>query len=244
MPDVPPPARTTAYGIDPAQVYDVRVPTGDPTGTTVVVVHGGFWKAEWDRAHAAPQAQAFADAGHHVAVVEYRRTGMLGGGWPGTFADVSAAVDAGHGGPDAAGPARPRGPLGRRAPRHARGDPTRGQGAGRGRRPGRQRRPRAHPGPGPRRRRGGGRSWATPTTPPGPRPTRPPIRFSRGWCSSMVRPTTRFPSRSPSGSWTGRGRPPATSCSGCPASATWRSSTPPEPAFRVVLDAVARLSGS
>ncbi|MEP6648562.1 MAG: alpha/beta hydrolase [Lapillicoccus sp.] len=97
MPDVPPPARTTAYGIDPDQVYDVRTPstsTTDPTGTTVVVVHGGFWKADWDRTPAAPQAQAFADAGHHVAVVEYRRTGMRGGGWPGTFADVTAAVDA------------------------------------------------------------------------------------------------------------------------------------------------------
>ena len=92
-----PPTRTTPYGEDEAQVYDVRLPaTGlaAPTGTTVVVVHGGFWKAEWDRAHAAPQAQAFADAGHHVAVVEYRRTGMRGGGWPATFADVSAAVDA------------------------------------------------------------------------------------------------------------------------------------------------------
>ncbi len=94
MPDVAPPSRTTAYGIDPDEVYDVREPAGDPTGTTVVVVHGGFWKPEWDRAHAAPQAQAFADAGHHVAVVEYRRTGMRGGGWPGTFVDVSAAVDA------------------------------------------------------------------------------------------------------------------------------------------------------
>jgi hypothetical protein len=46
MPDAPPPARTTAYGSDPAQVYDVRMPTGDPSGTTVVVVHGGFWRAE------------------------------------------------------------------------------------------------------------------------------------------------------------------------------------------------------
>ena len=100
MPDVAPPARTTAYGIDPAQVYDVRVPAGDPTGTTVVVVHGGFWRAEWDRAHAAPQAQAFADAGHHVAVVEYRRTGMPGAAGPGTFDDVSAAVDAVAGRPD------------------------------------------------------------------------------------------------------------------------------------------------
>ena len=94
MPDVAPPSRTTAYGIDPDQVYDVRLPVAVPTGTTVVVVHGGFWKPEWDRTHAAPQAQAFAEAGHHVAVLEYRRTGMRGGGWPGTFADVSAAVDA------------------------------------------------------------------------------------------------------------------------------------------------------
>lgn len=95
-PTTPPPARTTAYGIDPVQVYDVRLPNPavTPTGTTVVVVHGGFWKQEWDREHAAPQAQAFADAGHHVAVVEYRRTGMHGGGWPGTYADVCAAVDA------------------------------------------------------------------------------------------------------------------------------------------------------
>ncbi len=94
-PPVPGPARTTAYGSDPAQVYDVRLPIGQQAGdATVVIVHGGFWKAEWDRAHAATQAQAFADAGYHVAVVEYRRTGMPGGGWPGTFADVAAAVAA------------------------------------------------------------------------------------------------------------------------------------------------------
>jgi len=90
----PPPARTTAYGKDPAQVYDVRLPTAPGSGATVVVVHGGFWREEWDREHAAPQAQGLADAGHHVAVVEYRRTGMPGGGWPGTFQDVAAAVAA------------------------------------------------------------------------------------------------------------------------------------------------------
>lgn len=90
----PPPARTAAYGSDPAQVYDVRLPTRASTGTTVVIVHGGFWRQQFDRAHAAPQAQAFADAGHHVAVVEYRRVGMPGGGWPGTFDDVTAAIEA------------------------------------------------------------------------------------------------------------------------------------------------------
>lgn len=90
----PPPARTEAYGPDPAQVYDVRLPSGAARGATVVVVHGGFWQAEFDRAHAAGEAQAFADDGFHVAVLEYRRVGMPGGGWPGTVEDVTAALAA------------------------------------------------------------------------------------------------------------------------------------------------------
>ena len=90
----PPPGRTTAYGPDPAQVYDVRLPTSTPRGTAVAIIHGGFWQAGFDRAHAASQAQAFADNGFHVAVLEYRRLGMTGGGWPGTFQDVAAAVAA------------------------------------------------------------------------------------------------------------------------------------------------------
>lgn len=91
--DVPPPAGTTAYGQGPAQVYDVRLPTA-PRGVTVLVLHGGFWRAQWDRAHAAAQAQGFADHGYHVAVLEYRRVGMQGGGWPGTFEDVREGVAA------------------------------------------------------------------------------------------------------------------------------------------------------
>ena len=87
-----PPTRTTAYGDDPAQVYDVRLPERVTRRLTVVVVHGGFWRPEYDRGHASRQAQAFADAGYPVAVVEYRRTGMPGGGWPGTGADVAAAI--------------------------------------------------------------------------------------------------------------------------------------------------------
>jgi acetyl esterase/lipase len=85
-----------AYGADPAQVYDVRLPTsGAPRRSlSVVVVHGGFWRAAYDRGHAGLQAQAFADAGYATAVVEYRRTGMPGGGWPGTPDDVAAAVAA------------------------------------------------------------------------------------------------------------------------------------------------------
>ncbi|HET7398013.1 MAG TPA: alpha/beta hydrolase [Intrasporangium sp.] len=85
--------RTTAYGEDPAQVYDVVLPAA-PLGATVLVVHGGFWRAVTDRAHARPQARALADAGFTVALGEYRRAGMPGGGVPGTLDDVAALVAA------------------------------------------------------------------------------------------------------------------------------------------------------
>lgn len=90
----PSPARTTSYGADPAQVYDVRLPTRPTRAATVAVVHGGFWRKEYDRGHASREAQAFADAGYPTAVVEYRRPGMPGGDWPGPAADLEAAVAA------------------------------------------------------------------------------------------------------------------------------------------------------
>lgn len=81
---------TRTYGSDPAQVYEVLLPAaGAPaTGVTVVVVHGGFWRKAYDREHALPEARAFAAAGFHVALAEYRRAGMPGGGVPGTLDDV------------------------------------------------------------------------------------------------------------------------------------------------------------
>ncbi|MCU1537680.1 MAG: alpha/beta hydrolase [Humibacillus sp.] len=87
---------TRPYGDDPAQVYDVHQPSPGraPRPATVLVVHGGFWRAAYDRAHAAPEVAAFADAGYTVAVAEYRRVGMPGGGVPGTLDDVRACVAA------------------------------------------------------------------------------------------------------------------------------------------------------
>jgi len=92
----PAPDLTTAYGQLPDQVIDVRLPTTSVSGQLplVVVVHGGFWRAEYDRAHIGPLAAALAAEGWPVAVIEYRRTGQPGGGWPGTFDDVRAAVRA------------------------------------------------------------------------------------------------------------------------------------------------------
>lgn len=91
----PPPDATVAYGDHPEQVADLRRPAGDgPARPLVVVVHGGFWRAEYDRSHTGPMAVALAALGHPVAQVEYRRTGQPDGGWPHTLTDVLAGVAA------------------------------------------------------------------------------------------------------------------------------------------------------
>lgn len=91
----PPPDLTLRYGEHPDHVIDVRVP---PAGRTprrlVVFVHGGFWRAAFDRTHAGPLAADLAARGWPVACVEFRRVGQDGGGWPGTFDDVADAVRA------------------------------------------------------------------------------------------------------------------------------------------------------
>ncbi|MDQ5826598.1 MAG: alpha/beta hydrolase [Chloroflexota bacterium] len=59
----------------------------------VVFIHGGFWRSQYDLTHAGHAAHALSEAGFATWSIEYRRIGHLGGGWPGTFQDVGAAVD-------------------------------------------------------------------------------------------------------------------------------------------------------
>ncbi|CCH77856.1 hypothetical protein BN12_230033 [Nostocoides japonicum T1-X7] len=71
--------------------------TGDvppARAVTVALVHGGFWKAAYDRTHLRSLAGALARDGFHVASVEYPRVGMPGGGWPGTGDAVADALTA------------------------------------------------------------------------------------------------------------------------------------------------------
>jgi acetyl esterase/lipase len=90
----PAPDTTLHYGELPEHVADVYLPDAHvDTRTLVVVVHGGFWRAEYDRTHVRPMCHALARAGATVASIEFRRTGQHGGGWPGTFDDVARAVD-------------------------------------------------------------------------------------------------------------------------------------------------------
>ena len=78
----PPPDRTVPYGDHPDQVYDLRSPRpefGGATTGTIVVVHGGFWRPETDRAHAGAHAQALASntpqytAGYNRDTLSVRR---------------------------------------------------------------------------------------------------------------------------------------------------------------------------
>lgn len=58
----------------------------------VVVVHGGFWRAEYDRSLMSELCVDLANHGLAAWNLEYRRVGD-GGGWPDTFLDVAAGVD-------------------------------------------------------------------------------------------------------------------------------------------------------
>jgi acetyl esterase/lipase len=58
----------------------------------VVVVHGGYWRARYDRSLMTDLCVDLAEHGVAAWNIEYRRVGS-GGGWPQTFFDVAAATD-------------------------------------------------------------------------------------------------------------------------------------------------------
>ncbi|WP_262061294.1 alpha/beta hydrolase family protein [Streptomyces sp. STR69] len=101
------PDSTAAYGDHPDQVIDFYAPHGERVpgepAPLVVVLHGGAWRAPYDRRHITPFADFLARRGFAVANVEYRRgaalpaqggTSPVAGRWPETFDDVAAALDA------------------------------------------------------------------------------------------------------------------------------------------------------
>ncbi|MFE5597861.1 alpha/beta hydrolase [Streptomyces coelicoflavus] len=102
------PDSTARYGDHPDQVIDFYAPHdgAGPGGAApvVVVLHGGSWRAPYDRRHISPFAGFLARRGFAVASVEYRRGaegsaaggsgGSVAGRWPDTFDDVAAALDA------------------------------------------------------------------------------------------------------------------------------------------------------
>ena len=119
---IPPPADARiAYGSDPHQFFDLRIPRdplhsnhrvsstevipgkpefaarergrieGSAFPPVAIVIHGGFWRAKYDLTHAGHLCAALTKAGVATVNLEYRRVGNPGGGWPGSLQDIEAA---------------------------------------------------------------------------------------------------------------------------------------------------------
>lgn len=90
--DAPPPADVRlSYGHDQFQFGDLRVPQGKGPFPAAMFIHGGFWRARYDLQHAGFLCAGLTKSGFATFNIEYRRVGNPGGGWPGSFEDVTAA---------------------------------------------------------------------------------------------------------------------------------------------------------
>jgi acetyl esterase/lipase len=87
------PFSTHRYGSHRDQVADLRVPDGPGPHPVVVLIHGGAWRANWERDLMDPMAVDLGERGYATWNLDYRRVGT-GGGWPATFEDVGAGIDA------------------------------------------------------------------------------------------------------------------------------------------------------
>jgi acetyl esterase/lipase len=81
------------YGSHASQVLELFEPEGGPRGGAVVL-HGGFWRAAYDRHLMDELCRDLAARGWAAWNLEYRRLGDDGGGWPATFEDVEAGIGA------------------------------------------------------------------------------------------------------------------------------------------------------
>ena len=94
--DLAPPAADlrVKYGDHPSQFADLYRPEGAGPFATVVLIHGGFWRAAYDLGHMAHLAAALRERGIASWSLEYRRIGEDGGGYPNTLLDVAIGADA------------------------------------------------------------------------------------------------------------------------------------------------------
>ena len=83
-----------AYGPAPSQYAQLFRPSGAGPFPVVVLVHGGCWTVQFGGIKQMRNvANALSSQGIAVWNVEYRRVDEEGGGYPGTFQDMHAALD-------------------------------------------------------------------------------------------------------------------------------------------------------
>ncbi len=89
----PAPTATIAYGSAPSQFAELFRPDGKGPFPVVVLVHGGCWTVKFGGiTQMRNVAGALAARGIAVWNVEYRRVDEDGGGYPGTYQDINAAL--------------------------------------------------------------------------------------------------------------------------------------------------------
>ena len=97
----PPADERLSYGKDPLQFGELRLPSGKGPFPVAILVHGGCWEVKLGELPESvtsfellrPIAAALATGGIASWNIEYRRLGNKGGGWPGTYQDLSTATD-------------------------------------------------------------------------------------------------------------------------------------------------------
>lgn len=90
----PAPTASFAYGSAPSQFAELFRPAGDGPFPVVVLVHGGCWTIAYGGiTQMRNVAGALSAQGIAVWNVEYRRHDEAGGGYPGTYQDINAALD-------------------------------------------------------------------------------------------------------------------------------------------------------
>lgn len=91
--ELPQPDERIWYGPDSLQFGELWIPEEDPLAA-VILIHGGCWLDIYPGVEIMNHmANSLREAGFTVWNVEYRRLGHEGGGYPGTFLDVSAGAD-------------------------------------------------------------------------------------------------------------------------------------------------------
>ncbi len=86
------PLRLT-YGSEPRQCGDLSVPQQSGPYPTVILIHGGYWRARYGLDRMNGVASDLAKRGYAAWNIKYRRIGNPGGGWPGTLQDGARATD-------------------------------------------------------------------------------------------------------------------------------------------------------
>ncbi len=82
-----------AYDTGEYQFGELYLPGKTGLHPVVVLIHGGYWRADYGLDLMAGLARDLAARGIAAWNIEYRRVGNPGGGWPGTFLDVARATD-------------------------------------------------------------------------------------------------------------------------------------------------------